>query len=86
MYMPPPSCILSRTQSSPPFSVDVIAFKPLNTYRAMALNVTRIWIELAVWAAMVSTAQFSLSGSRLMPSPGTVCMKKLSEVPEPIQA
>ena len=36
-----------------------------------ALNVTRIWIELAVWAAMVSTAQFSLSGSRLMPSPGS---------------
>ena len=35
-----------------------------------ALNVTRIWIELAVWAAMVSTAQFSLSGSRLMASPG----------------
>ena len=35
-----------------------------------ALIVTRIWIELAVWAAMVSTAQFSLSGSRLMPSPG----------------
>ena len=36
-----------------------------------ALNVTRIWIELAVWAAMVGTTQFSLSGSRLMPSPGT---------------
>ena len=40
-------------------------------YRVTALNVTRIWIELAVWAAMVSTAQFSLSGSRLMPSPGS---------------
>ena len=39
-------------------------------YRVTALNVTRIWIELAVWAAMVSTAQFSLSGSRLLPSPG----------------
>ena len=36
-------------------------------YWVTALNVTRIWIELAVWAAMVSTARFSLSGSRLMP-------------------
>ena len=26
------------------------------TYRVTTLNVTRIWIELAVWAAMVSTA------------------------------
>ena len=40
-------------------------------YRVTTLNVTRIWIELAVWAAMVSKAQFSLSGSRLMASPGT---------------
>ena len=39
-------------------------------YRVTALNVTGIWIELAVWAAIVSTAQFSLSGSHLMASPG----------------
>ena len=35
------------------------------------LNVTWIWITLAVWAAMVSTAKFSLSGSRLSSPPGT---------------
>ena len=39
-------------------------------YRVTTLNVTRIWITLAVWAAMVSTAKFSLSGSRLLSSPG----------------
>ena len=38
----------------------------VNMYRVTELNVTRIWIELAVCAAMVSTAQLSLSGS-----PGT---------------
>ena len=36
-----------------------------------ALNVTLIWIELAVWAAMVSTAQFSLSRLRFILSLGT---------------
>ena len=41
-------------------------------YRVTALNVTRIWITLAVWAAMISTAKFSLSGSRLLSSPGTI--------------
>ena len=46
--------------------------KTVPEYRMTALNMTRIWIELAVWAAMVSTAQFSLSGSHLMPSPGTL--------------
>ena len=39
-------------------------------YRVTELNVSRIWIELAVWAAMVSTAEFSFSGLRLIPSPG----------------
>ena len=49
----------------------LVQFNSSLFYRVTALNVTRIWIELAVWAAMVSTAQFSLSGSCLMPSPGT---------------
>ena len=39
-------------------------------YRVTTLNVTRIWITLAFWAAMVSTAKFSLSGSRLLSPPG----------------
>ena len=33
---------------------------------------TRIWVKLAGRLAMGGRAKFSLSGSRLMPSPGTV--------------